>query len=146
MVEKIIRTTLVLGTELSSLKDLEVGLESFQEKARFSQRDHFHIRLVLDELVTNSVSYGFTTGVGSGITIDIALLPDNHCEIVFTDDAPHFNPLKRPVLPGKSSAEATNFGGFGISLIKQMMDEVSYSYENGRNIIRMKKKLATNDE
>ena len=146
MVEKIINTTLELGTELSALKDLEAGLEWFQEKAQISQRDHFQIRLVLDELVTNSVSYGFTGGVGSGITIDIALLPDNYCEIVYIDDAPRFNPLEQTVRPRTSSSEAPNFGGFGIALVKNMMNELSYSYENGRNIIKMKKKLDTDDE
>ncbi len=142
MAEPIIRTTILLGTDLSALKDLGAGLDLFQEKARLAKRDHFHIRLALDELVTNSVSYGFSSGVGSGIIIEIALLPNNLCEIIYSDDAPRFDPLVHTIAPTQSSIEEASVGGFGISFVKQMMHEVSYSYENGRNIITMKKKLA----
>lgn len=146
MAEPIIRTTLELGTDLSALKDLEAGLASFKEKTQLSQRDHFQIRLVLDELVTNSVSYGFSKGIGSGIMIEITLLPGNLCEIVYSDNAPRFDPLELKVPLANSSSEEANFGGFGISLVKQMMHEVSYCYENSRNIIRMKKNLAAPGE
>ena len=145
MTDRVIKTLLVLGTELSALEELEAGLESFSEEAQLSTRDHFQIRLALDELVTNSVSYGFVSGAGSGISIYITLHPDRTCEIVYTDDAPRFDPLAQPVPPEKSSTEEAHFGGFGISLVTQMMSEVSYSYENGRNIIKMKKKMAAID-
>ncbi len=142
MPERIIRTKLVLGVEMSALKDLEAGLDSFRQKAGLAKRDYFHIRLALDELVTNSVSYGFSSGVGSGIMIEIALLPDNVCEILYSDDAPRFDPLSHTVAPVRSSIEEASVGGFGISFVKQMMDEVSYCYENGRNMIKMKKNVA----
>lgn len=142
MMESVIRTTLELGTDLSALKDLETGLDLFQEKARLAKRDFFHIRLTLDELVTNSVSYGFSSGVGSGITIEISLPANDLCEIVYSDDAPRFDPLGHKVIPYNGSIEEASVGGFGISFVKQMMQEVSYSYENGRNIIKMKKNLA----
>ncbi len=146
MVEPIINTHFSLGTELSALEELEAGLHTFSERAQLTKRDHYQIRLVLDELVTNSVSYGFVSGVGSGIDIDITLHSDGLCEIVYSDNAPPFDILANPVPPEIRSTKEANYGGFGISLITQMMNEVTYCYEGGKNIVRMNKKLTTDAE
>ncbi len=146
MSETIISTEILLGTDLSALKELEAGLSVFGEKAQISKRDQYQLRLVLDELVTNTVSYGFASGVGSGISVSVSLHPDGICEIVYTDDAPRFDILAQPVPPEKRSTEEAGFGGFGISLVVQMMNEVTYRYKDGKNIIRMNKKLAFNNE
>lgn len=145
MSDPIIKTKFLLGTDLAALKELEAGLKSFGEKARLSQKDHYQLRLTLDELVTNSVSYGFSSGTGSGISIDISLHSNRLCEIVYADDAPPFNILEKPVPSEKRSTEEANFGGFGISLVTQMMNKVTYSYEDGKNIIRLNKQLAAID-
>ena len=137
-----IKKSLLLGKDLTALEDLEAGMEELKESCGLSSRDHYQIRLALDELVTNVVSYGFAEGVGSRITIDIAIIPEVKCEIDYTDDAPPFNPVEHCVPSEKSKNEQGNFGGMGIFLVKQVMDEVAYRYENGRNLLRMKKQLA----
>lgn len=146
MSKAIIITEILLGTDLSALKELETGLNVFGEKAQISKRDHYQLRLVLDELVTNTVSYGFTSKMGSGISITISLQADGLCEIVYTDDAPRFDILANPIPPEKRSTEEAGFGGFGISLVTQIMNDVTYSYKDGRNVILMKKKLASGNE
>lgn len=146
MPETIISTEIILGTDLSALRELEAGLKVFKEKAQISKRDHYQLRLVLDELVTNTVSYGFASGIGSGIRISISLRSEGLCEIVYTDDAPRFDILAQPIPPEKRSSEEAGFGGFGISLVMQMMNEVTYRYKDGKNIIRMNKKLASDNE
>jgi len=141
MADQVIRTQFSLGKDLSALEELEVALETLSDKAHLNPRDHFQIRLALDELVTNSVSYGFASGVGSGITIQITVYPDNRCEIVYTDDAPPFDILANPVPDEKKSTEEANYGGFGIALVIKMMNNVTYCYENGKNTIRIEKQL-----
>lgn len=146
MVDTISSTEIFLGTDLSALQELETGLKIFGKKAQLSQRNQYQLRLVLDELVTNTVSYGFAMGTGSGIRISVSLNSENLCEIIYTDDAPQFDILAQTVPPEKRSSEEAGFGGFGISLVLQIMDEVTYCYKNGRNIIQMNKTLVSNNQ
>lgn len=146
MTDPIIHTQFSLGTDLTALEDLETALEALSKDAHLAPRDHFQIRLALDELVTNSVSYGFSSGFGSEITIKIALYQDNRCEIEYADDAPAFDILTNPVPEEKRGTEEANYGGLGISLVTKVMNEVSYCYKNGKNIIRMKKELTAQED
>lgn len=133
---------LTLGTDLSALEGLEAGLAELKASCHLSERHHYQIRLALDELVTNVVSYGFTGGVGSAIVIDIVIIPGDVCEINYSDDAPPFNPVEHCVPTSVKKSVSGNFGGLGIFLVKEIMDEVTYHYDNGRNLLNMKKRLA----
>jgi anti-sigma regulatory factor (Ser/Thr protein kinase) len=137
-----IKKRLTLGTDLSALEGLEAGLAELKASCHLSERHHYQIRLALDELVTNVVSYGFTEGVGSSIVIDIAITPGETCEILYSDDAPPFNPVEHCVPDKAKKGTSENFGGLGIFLVKELMDEVAYHYANGRNLLNMRKQLA----
>ncbi|MBR6848983.1 MAG: ATP-binding protein, partial [Lachnospiraceae bacterium] len=50
-----------------------------------------------------------------------------------------YDPLKRPDPDVSLEAEARQIGGLGIYMVKQMMEEVSYEYRGGMNILRMRK-------
>ncbi|MDD7050628.1 MAG: ATP-binding protein, partial [Lachnospiraceae bacterium] len=39
------------------------------------------------------------------------------------------------------SAEDREIGGLGIFLVKKVMDDVTYEYRDGQNILRIRKKL-----
>ncbi|MGN0381691.1 MAG: ATP-binding protein [Suilimivivens sp.] len=59
----------------------------------------------------------------------------------FTDQGIPFDPLAKPDPDVTLNAKEREIGGLGIYMMKKMMDEVSYSYEHGHNILTMKKKL-----
>ena len=52
-----------------------------------------------------------------------------------------FNPLEKPDPDVTLSAEERKIGGLGIYMMKKTMDEVSYAYEKGENILTMVKKI-----
>jgi phosphoserine phosphatase RsbU/P len=136
-----VTSVLHFGTTLTALDELADGLSPLKADGLLSERDHYQLRLALDELITNTVSYGFTTGTGTGIDVDITLWPGRSYRVVYRDDAPPFNPLTASMAPEHRSTEAANFGGFGISLVTTIMDELSYRHENGKNVITMEKQL-----
>ncbi len=136
-----ITVELRFGTELTALDELADGLAPLKTDGRLSERDHYQMRLALDELITNTVSYGFASGTGTGIEASITLWPGRCYRIVYRDDAPPFDPLAVSMAPEQRSTEAANFGGFGISLVTTIMDEIDYRREDGRNVITMTKSL-----
>ena len=58
-----------------------------------------------------------------------------------TDSGTPFNPLQQREADLDVSLEERQIGGLGIHLIKEIMDEVEYAYEDGRNVLWMKKRL-----
>ena len=48
-----------------------------------------------------------------------------------------FNPLEQKEADLNVSLEERQIGGLGIHLIKEIMDEVRYAYEDGENVLRL---------
>ena len=100
----------------------------------------FKIRLCVEEVVENIVSYAYTGGDGP---MEASILRDNDGKIiiVFKDQGVPFDPLAKPDPDITLSAEDRPIGGLGIFLCKQMMDDVRYEYSNGQNVLTMVKKI-----
>ncbi|MBP5242920.1 MAG: ATP-binding protein, partial [Clostridia bacterium] len=61
--------------------------------------------------------------------------------ITFTDCGIPYNPLLKQDPDVTLSAEEREIGGLGIFMAKKTMDDVSYRYEDGKNILKLKKNL-----
>ena len=101
----------------------------------------FKLRLSIEEAVENVVRYAYEVGigwleVGTSLDKDTLILT-----IELRDAGVPFNPLDREDPDITLSAEEREVGGLGIFLCKQMMDSLSYRYEDGNNILTMTKKI-----
>lgn len=102
----------------------------------------FKIRLSIEETVENVVNYAYQDGVGwMEVSTD---LDDRGLQLTITlkDAGTPFNPLEREDPDLTLPAEERPIGGLGIFLCKQFMDKVSYSYENGCNVLTLQKSIA----
>lgn len=102
----------------------------------------FKIHLSVEEVVENVVDYAYEGGMGwleAGTELDSSGLV---LTIIIKDAGVPFNPLEKEDPDITASAEERKIGGLGIFLCKQMMDSVSYRYENGCNVLTMKKHLS----
>jgi len=61
--------------------------------------------------------------------------------ITFIDNGVPFDPLQRAEPDTHASLQDRPIGGLGIFLVKKTMNMVEYSYENGQNILTIKKQL-----
>ena len=59
----------------------------------------------------------------------------------FEDEGTPYNPLAREDPDITLGAEERGVGGLGIYMTKKSMDDVEYSYENGKNILVITKKI-----
>ena len=62
-------------------------------------------------------------------------------ELTFIDKGIPYNPLENKDPDVTLDIEKRKIGGLGIFLVKEMMDEVSYEYADGQNILKIKKNL-----
>lgn len=99
------------------------------------------IDVSIDELFGNIAHYAYDNGTGSA-TVRIEVTEEPLAVILtFIDSGKPFNPLERPEPDTTLSAQERAIGGLGIFLVKKTMDEVVYRYEDGHNILSIKKML-----
>ena len=101
----------------------------------------FKIELSIEEAVENVVQYAYEGGIGwleAGTSLDDKSLI---LTIELRDAGVPFNPLEMEDPDVTLDANERPVGGLGIYLCKQMMDSISYRYENGNNVLVMKKRV-----
>ena len=98
----------------------------------------FKIRLSVEEVVENIVRYAYANGDGF---LEVYTEKDDAGMLTITlkDAGKPFDPLAKEDPDITLSAEEREIGGLGIFITKQMMDFVQYKYEDGCNILTMKK-------
>ena len=97
----------------------------------------FKVNLVLDELSVNIVNYG-----GEASEIEVCLAADaEEVRVEISDDGRPFDPLTDAIEPDLDAPlEDRPIGGLGIHLVREMMDELHYSREDGKNRLAMVKR------
>ena len=66
---------------------------------------------------------------------------DRAAQVTFIDRGTPFDPLKLEEPDVTLDAQARSVGGLGVFLVKKTMDGMSYAYEDGKNILRLRKRL-----
>ena len=99
------------------------------------------IDVAIDELFGNIAHYAYSPETGDAtVRIETEKSPLS-VAITFIDSGKPFDPLHRDDPDTTLAAEEREIGGLGIFVVKKIMDAVDYTYENGRNILRIRKNL-----
>ena len=130
-----------LKSNLSELDNLCRHLETFGQKTGLSKKFVFEVNLVLDELFTNIISYGFDDGCEH--VIKVTITPENGGLCLYIeDDGKPFNPVEFEVPDVSCSIEECKIGGLGIHIIRKLMDDICYERCEDKNVLKLKKSLA----
>lgn len=101
----------------------------------------FKIRLAVEEAVVNVVDYAYQDGEG-WLEAETAINAEGSVlSLIIRDAGVPFNPLEKADPDLSLSAEERGIGGLGIFLCKQLMDNVSYVYQDGCNVLTMTKHI-----
>ena len=120
-------------TELADLQLAETGC---------SARVKMQIDIAIDEIFSNIARYAYQQETGS-VTVRIDTLDDpSRILLTFIDNGIPYNPLTKE-MPDTTSLPARKrpIGGLGLFMVKKTMDSVTYSFENGQNILTILKNL-----
>jgi anti-sigma regulatory factor (Ser/Thr protein kinase) len=112
-------------------------LEAFRCPLKFQVQ----IDVAIDELFGNIARYAYKDGTGKA-TVRLEIEDDPACAVLtFVDQGIPFDPLDMPEPDTTLSLKERKIGGLGIFLVKKTMDDMTYQYKDGQNILRIKKKL-----
>ena len=99
------------------------------------------IDIAIDELFGNIAHYAYNPEVGSAtVRVEVAEEPLSVI-ITFIDNGVPFDPLATEDPDVTLSVEERGVGGLGVYMVKKSMDEITYAYKNGQNILTIKKRL-----
>jgi len=99
------------------------------------------IELAIEEIFVNIASYAYHPAEGEAEVRCEILQDPLRVELQFLDSGKPYDPLAKEDADTSVEALEEREGGLGILLVKKTMDDVSYVYENGKNILTIRKKL-----
>ena len=106
-----------------------------------SMKVQMQVDIAIDELFSNIARYAYNPETGSA-TVQVEVTEDPLAVVItFIDHGKPYDPLAKEDPDTKLSAEERQIGGLGIYMVKKTMDDVSYEYKDGRNILKIKKNL-----
>ena len=126
----------------ATLENVPLATEFVSEKADtlpFSTKDKYQIDVAVDEIVSNVARYAYEGKEGK-VTIRTET-DDQSLTITVIDSGIPYNPLEKEDPDVTLSADERGVGGYGIFIVKKVMDEVTYEYRDGKNILTMKENI-----
>jgi sigma-B regulation protein RsbU (phosphoserine phosphatase) len=132
---------ITLTNRAAELQRLAMEVERFAHSHRIPERDLQALALALDEVVTNTISYGYDDQAPHEIRVRLTLA-DGRLSAEVIDDGRPFNPLTAPPPDLTGTVDERPVGGLGVHLVRSLMEQVDYRRESGKNHLIMSKRLS----
>lgn len=95
------------------------------------------VNLVLEELITNTIKFGYSDAVPHEIQVRLEINPAD-IGLLVVDDGKEFNPLLVPAPDINRPLEELPIGGLGIFLVRKTATALDYRRENGKNSLAIR--------
>ena len=113
------------------------------EKLGCTERLVMQMKMAVDELFANISFYAYDSGYGP-VTVQFDFEEESSSVILtFIDEGKPYNPLEAEEPDVALEGELRPIGGLGIFLVRNMMDDMLYEYNDRRNILTLKKHTHT---
>lgn len=134
---------LIIHNDVQQIELLAAFIEELCNSLGLDDMLTFNLNLVLEEAVTNVIMYAYPQDEDHTLTLKAwTEKADEVIAFELRDQGKPFDPIKEaPEVDTTLSAQEREIGGLGIFLIRNIMDEVFYRYEDNSNILTMKKNL-----
>ena len=112
------------------------------EKLGCSERVMIQVDVAVDEIFSNIAHYAYSQGTGP-VTVGVETEKNPPAvAVTFIDCGIPYDPLARE-MPDTTRLpkEERPIGGLGLYLVKKTMDHVSYTCQDGHNILTIRKKI-----
>lgn len=135
---------LTLDATIENVTAVTSFVDGQLERLGCSPESQAQIDIAIDELFSNIAYYAYNPATGPAtVRVEVAEAPLS-VAITFIDSGVKYDPLAKADPDLSLSAEERDIGGLGIYIVKKSMDDVSYEYKDGRNILRIRKNILPN--
>jgi sigma-B regulation protein RsbU (phosphoserine phosphatase) len=126
----------VVKAELSEIERIYERLDDFAQVHGLVDGIIGKLKISIDELVTNIISYGLDQSESHSIGIGLEC-SGGQLIVEIIDDGMAFNPLEAAKPDTTLSIEERDIGGLGTLLVNELVDELAYERRNDKNVVRM---------
>ena len=133
-----------LANELREIAEAAAQIDEFCA-AHDLQHVAYAVNLAVDEILTNTISYGYEDDERHQIEI-IVRVEAEALVVVIVDDSMPFDLALAPERDLEASLEDTPLGGLGLFLVHRMMDSVECRREEGCNVVTLIKNTEQGDD
>lgn len=132
---------IVLEAKAESILDVQDFVGKKLDLLSCATKIRKQIDVAIDELFGNIANYAYEGGEGKVVVGVKTDMENQSIEISFKDWGVKFNPLETATPDVSLKARQRKIGGLGIFVVRNTMDDVSYEYKDGQNILTIKKEL-----
>ena len=132
---------LTIDATVANIEEVTAFVDEQLEALDCPMKAQMQIDVAIDELFSNIAHYAYNPEVGPA-TVRVEVTEDPLAVVVtFIDKGRQYDPLAKDDPDVTLSAEERDIGGLGIYIVKKSMDEITYEYKDGQNILRIKKNI-----
>ena len=131
---------LTLPASIANLPQATEWLEQLLEEMDCPMKPQIQLSVAMDELFSNIAKYAYPNGVGD-VTIRLEQTESSAVRLTFADRGIPYDPLQKEDPDISLSAQEREIGGLGIYMVKKTMDEITYEYKDGQNILSVTKRI-----
>ena len=132
---------LTIDATVENIVTVTSFVEAELEALDCPMKAQMQIAVAIDELFGNIAHYAYNPDVGPA-TVRVEVMKSPLAVVItFIDNGVQYDPLARQDPDTALSAEEREIGGLGIYMVKKSMDEITYSYKDGQNILQIRKNI-----
>ena len=131
---------MTIGNEFAELARVAEAIEEFARREGVGASAVDDINLAVDELLTNTMRYGYPGGGRDQIAICV-YREARGLVVIIADSAKEFDPRGRRQRKQAKSIEEYTVGGLGLFFVQEMTDGLEYHRSEGRNVTTIRKEV-----
>ena len=131
---------LTIPATVENIEKVTEFVNSQLEEINCPIKAKMQIDIAIDELFGNIAHYAYKPETGPAtVRVEVTETPISVI-VTFIDHGIPYDPLKKDDPDVTLSAEERAIGGLGIFMVKKTMDEITYEYKDGQNILSIRKR------
>lgn len=132
---------MTLPAAIENIPKVTAWIDAQLEQLDCSMKAQMQLDVAIDEVYSNIARYAYPDQPGSATVQMDFDEASRQFSITFLDQGVPFDPLRQSDPDTSLKVEERGIGGLGIFLVKKTMDEVTYQYKDGKNILCLKKTI-----
>ena len=131
---------ITIAATLENLDTVLAFVDQQMEAAGSAMKLMAQVDMAVEEIFVNIAHYAYHPEVGEAIVRCEAGGDPFQVVVGFADRGRPYNPLSREDPDVTLDAEQRQIGGLGIFMTKKLMDDIQYEFQDGQNILTLRKK------
>lgn len=132
---------LIIEAVVDNLEAVNLFVHKFIEQFEVSKRTLMQLDLIVEEIFVNIASYAYSPNTGSVKILIEAKEEPLTVSLTFIDSGVPYNPLKKSDPDINLSVNDRQIGGLGIFITKNLVDDISYKFVDGQNVLQLTKSI-----